>query len=42
VRNVMASLERAGFSRAKVAWTSGGHEVEAESLRGALRWFTTP
>lgn len=42
VRNVMASLERAGFSRTKVAWTSGGHEVEPESLRGALRWFTTP
>jgi predicted esterase len=42
VRNVMASLERAGFSRTRIAWTSGGHQVEPESLREALRWFTAP
>ena len=41
-RKVMASLESAGFSRTKIAWTGGGHQVEPESLRGALLWFATP
>lgn len=38
-RNVVASLDRAGFSRVKVVWTAGGHEVAPETLRSALRWF---
>jgi hypothetical protein len=41
-RNVIASLDRAGFSRVKVVWTAGGHEVAPETLRRALEWFAEP
>jgi predicted esterase len=42
VRKVMASLEKNGFARSKISWTSGGHQVDPESLRGALLWFNSP
>jgi predicted esterase len=38
-KRVVASLQRAGFERVKLTWTSGGHEIAPESLRGALDWF---
>ena len=39
-KRVVASLQRAGFGRVKLSWTSGGHQVAPESLRGALDWFS--
>ncbi len=28
------------IERVKLSWTSGGHQIAPESLRGALDWFT--
>lgn len=39
-RRVVASLQKAGFEKVRISWTSGGHEIAPESLRGALAWFS--
>ena len=38
-RSVDAELREAGFTRVRLEWFPGAHDVDAAALRGALDWF---